>query len=282
MLERAYIEITNVCNLFCSFCPKTRREASFMSVEDFTLYARKLRAYTDCFCLHVMGEPLLHSRLDAILSVCDVLRARVILTTNGTMLRERGDILLAHPSVYKVQISLHSFEANGASSSGSYFTDCFDFARRSSERGIITVLRLWNIDGREEGYNDKNDEILKRLRDTFSGFWAPNKRGYCIREKLYLEYDERFVWPAPDGKILSESGRCHAIGKQIAVLCDGTVVPCCLDREGVIRLGDLKRDDVDTVLSCPRAKAMTKGFEESGAFSEVLCKTCGYADRFRR
>ena len=283
MFDRAYIEITNICNRACAFCPKTKRAPRFMSVEDFRLYAGKLRALTDCFYLHVMGEPLCHPRLDEILGVCDELRARVVITTNGTLLKEKGALLLAHGCVYKVQISLHSFEANGEGGGGEeYFSDCFDFAERSAGRGIVTILRLWNRDGRLPGANSRNDELLAALRARFDGFWSENKRGYCISPKLYLEYGERFLWPAEGGEALLTGGSCRALRDQIAVLCDGTVVPCCMDAEGVMALGDLNTEDLLSILESPTASAMRAAFEKKDDFYMPFCRTCGYAERFNQ
>lgn len=280
MLERAYIEITDVCNLSCSFCPKTERPAYFMPLEAFLLYARQLRAYTDVFCLHVMGEPLLHPELDSILSACDLLKARVILTTNGTLLERRAGTLLSHDCVYKIQISLHSGEANGTQD-GLYYERCIDFARASSQKGIVTILRLWNRDGRVKGENAGNEALLEKMKASLGGFWKRNQRGYCISPKLYLEYDERFVWPDASGARIRENGFCRAVRTQIAVLCDGTVTPCCLDRNGEMRLGDLKTTELYEILSSKRAQEMASGFAR-GVFTEDFCRTCGYADRFQK
>ena len=279
MLERAYIEITNVCGQNCSFCPGCSRPPKAMAVAEFALYARKLRPFTDCFCLHVMGEPLTHPDLDAILSVCDGMGVRVILTTNGRLLKARGEILTAHPSVYKIQISLHSFEAN-EQKDNCYFDDCFSFASKASAKGVICILRLWNRDGREKGENALNDAILARMKAALPGFWRKNKRGFCISEKLYVEFDERFVWPSEGGEILSRGGFCRAITKQIAVLSNGTVVPCCLDGQGSMPLGDLKSEELTDILMSERAAGMARAFGERADFYMPFCRTCGYADRF--
>ena len=53
--SRCYLEITNRCNLACSFCPKTKRPARTLTAEEFRLLAGKLRAYTDYLYLHVIG-----------------------------------------------------------------------------------------------------------------------------------------------------------------------------------------------------------------------------------
>ena len=117
MIKKAYFEITNVCNLNCSFCPGTKRKKGFVSLDDFHVIAQKLRGMVPYLYLHLMGEPTIHPRFDEILGIADELEFKVIITTNGTTLNEKGSILLSHPSIYKVSISLHSFEANDGHSS---------------------------------------------------------------------------------------------------------------------------------------------------------------------
>ena len=248
MLDRAYIEITNVCNLSCSFCPGSGRKKGFVSLEDYRLFADRISRHTDCLYLHVMGEPTLHPRLSEILEYNQQSGLRTVLTTNGTLLAEKGEQLLASESLYKVQISLHSLEANRPEEPPDsleerervYFRNCFDFALSAGQKGIIVILRLWNEDGREKGENRRNDRILALLREAFPAPWAENKRGYRLLPKVYLEYDRRFVWPSEGGRILRQGGRCQALSRQIAVLWDGTVVPCCLDGQGKMALGNLK------------------------------------------
>ena len=110
---KAYLEITNVCNLACDFCPGTRRVLGFLSPEGFRTLASRLRPHTDYLYLHLMGEPLLHPQLGVLLEEADALGFRVMLTTNGTLLRQREALLLGSPAVEKVSVSVHSFEGNG-------------------------------------------------------------------------------------------------------------------------------------------------------------------------
>ena len=111
-LKKAYLEITNVCNLSCSFCPGTGRKAGFLAPEDFRTLAGRLRPHTEYLYLHLMGEPMLHPQLGQLLDIAGELGFRVMITTNGTLLPRRGGLLLASPAVEKVSISLHSFEGN--------------------------------------------------------------------------------------------------------------------------------------------------------------------------
>lgn len=278
MLKRAYLEITNVCNRSCAFCPGCEREKRFLKKEEFLLLAEKLRGHTDYLYLHVMGEPLLHPEFGEILRISDTLGFKTTITTNGTLLKERLlDLLAVRP--YKVNISLHSFEANGKMDE-EYFESCFSCGSALAQQGTITVLRLWNMDGDLPGINSRNDEILSLLRARFPGEWKKNSKGYTPAPHLYLEFDKRFTWPAKNGRELRQRGRCHGLIDQIAVLCDGTVVPCCLDGEGQIALGNLFMTDLTDILSSPRALAMKEGFLCGGALTEQLCRTCGYAARF--
>ena len=103
--KKAYLEITNVCNLSCAFCPKTSREPRFISVEEFAALIEQVQPLTDYVYLHLMGEPLLHPQLGEILSLCHRAGLKVSLTTNGTLLEKRQELLLCSPALYRVSVS---------------------------------------------------------------------------------------------------------------------------------------------------------------------------------
>lgn len=280
MLKRAYIEITNSCNLACSFCPGTRRAQRSMSVDEFRLLARRLAGHVTYLYLHVMGEPLLHPQLEAILATAGELGFRVCITTNGTLLGSRGGVLLAEPCLHKVSISLHSMEGNGVAQLRRYLEQCWAFAGQAARGGAICALRLWNIGGQDR----RNGEILDFLAQQLgrSPLACPQSRpgSWRLGERLYLEQAERFDWPdltAPQ----RDTRFCLGLREQIAVLADGTVVPCCLDHEGDIPLGDLFRQELADILASPRAAALYDGFSRAQP-SEELCRRCGYATRFSR
>lgn len=278
MLKRAYIEITNICNLQCSFCPGTGRKKEFMPPERFRVLAERLRGYVTYLYLHVMGEPLLHPQLGEILSAAAETGFRVCLTTNGTLLGERGDVVLAAAGIHKVSVSLHSAEGNGMEALGPYLSSAWDFSVRAADAGVICALRLWNLGGAEE----KNEEILAFLAEQV-GQWPlelpqPRRGSWRLGERLYLEQAERFDWPdlsAPE----AGTRFCLGLREQIAVLCDGTVVPCCLDHEGDVPLGNLLERNLSDILEGQRARELYRGFSE-GKPSEELCRRCGFATRF--
>ena len=278
MLKRVYIEITNLCNLRCSFCPGTKRPGRVMPPEEFRLLTEKLRGRVKYLYFHVMGEPLLHPQLGELLEIADGAGFRVCLTTNGTLLEERGGVLLSSPALHKVSVSLHSAEGNGMGDMSAYLRAVWDFVRRASERGIICSLRLWNLGGAEA----RNGEILSFLARELGAcpldMPQPRRGSWRLGEGLYLEQAEKFDWPdlgAPE----RETRFCLGLREQAAVLCDGTAVPCCLDHEGDVPLGNLLEQSLEEILAGPRARALVRGFSE-GRPSEELCRRCGFAARF--
>lgn len=278
MLKRAYVEITNVCNLQCAFCPGTRREMRFMKPDAFQIAAARLQGYVRYLYLHVMGEPLLHPQLPELLDIAAGRGFRVCVTTNGTLLGEKGSVLLERPGVHKVSVSLHCAEGNSFRALSGYLDSVWGFALQAVEKGIICALRLWNIGGAEE----RNDEILGFLAGRL-GVWPlnlpqPRQGSWKLGERLYLERAEKFDWPDLEGP---ERGVrfCLGLREQIAVLCDGTVVPCCLDHEGDVPLGNLWEQPLSEILNSGRAKALYQGFSQ-GKPPEELCRRCGFATRF--
>lgn len=275
MLRKAYLEITNICNLSCSFCPGTKREKAFMSPDTFRVLASKLRPHTQYLYLHLLGEPLLHPALDEILQIAAKLDFRVIITTNGTLLDKQAALLLASTAVHKLNISLQSFEANNKGVLDEYIRSCADFAYKASVCGKICVLRLWN----NNGLDSLNQKIETLLEDVFTKPWHESRGSRSLSERVWLEPGDKFDWPDISAADRGDSCFCYGLRDQIGVLCDGTVVPCCLDHEGDIALGNLLDQNLDEILSGPRAKAIYDGFSRRQAVEE-LCRKCGYARRF--
>ena len=277
MLRKAYVEISNICNLHCSFCPGTRRAPRIMQGEEFRLLAEKLRGHTEYLYFHLMGEPLLHPQLSSLLQIAQELGFRVIITTNATLLRERGGTLLSSKAVHKVNLSLQSFEANEHSDLQRYLDSCIDFVKQASRAGILCEFRLWN----QGGQDALNAEIEERLAQAFPGSWTLSRNGRKLAERVWLDPGDRFDWPELSGHELRTRGFCYGLRDQIGILADGTVVPCCLDHDGDIPLGNLFTQSLEEILQSPRAKAIYEGFSRRQAV-EALCRRCGYASRFQK
>ncbi len=274
MYSKVYLEITNICNKNCSFCHGTRRTPKAMSLEEFDAVTEQLKGVTEYLYFHIMGEPLCHPDLISFINLASDKGFKPSITTNGSLLDKMGEKILSS-KIYKISISLHSFEDGSKEEYEGYISGCLAFADKSSKKGILTVLRLWN-NGFDGG---RNEDILLKAKECLSGEWHKGSKGYRIRNRLHLEYGERFSWPdinAPEG---SENVFCYALKDQFGILSDGTVVPCCLDSDGEIGLGNIFRSPINEILASKRALDIRDGFKTRKA-TETLCRRCGYARRF--
>ena len=272
--QKIYVEISNLCNLSCAFCPGTKRKPGRVRLEQFAKLLPKLKPYTEYLYFHLMGEPLCHPELKAFLDLAKDFK--VILTTNGTLLSRQQELLLSAPNLHKVNISLHAFEANDlAVPFETYLADCFRFGQAVQGKKLV-VYRLWN----QGGQDAKNAEIITQMEVYFPKPWTEKRQGVQIGEKVFLEYGEKFDWPDLQAEEDKGDLFCYGLRDQLGILWDGTVVPCCLDHEGDIALGNLFTQDMDEILNNPRAKAIYDGFTARQAV-EPLCHRCGYARRFR-
>lgn len=274
MYSRVYVEITNICNMHCSFCHGHSRAPRQMTETEYAHVLQQLTGKTSYIYHHLMGEPLVHPLLPRFVQMAYEAGFHPMLTTNGTLLDRCGDSLLL-PGLHKVNISLHSFEGDGQDTHASYIQKVAAFAHKANERGILISLRLWNngVDG------GRNQMALDALRENLPGEWVENTRGYRICDRLFLEWGDRFAWPdkdAPDG---GDALFCHGLKDHFGILSDGTVVPCCLDSDGVIALGNVFREELSDILASPRATAIAEGFRRRKAV-EDLCRRCGYARKF--
>lgn len=284
--KKVYIEITNVCNLRCNFCPITKRTPKFMSLEDFSSVLNKVKDFTDYIYLHLKGEPLFHPDLGLFLDLAYEYGLKVNLTTNGTLISKNKDLLLNKPSLRQINISLHSIEQNQwFNNQEEYIYEILSFIDQAEEDRVIIALRLWNLTDRKEDNIIKNKFILEKLESHFGLNYNlidefSKRRGIKIRDRLYLNEDMEFVWPDIDNDYYyEESGFCYGLRDQLGILVDGTVVPCCLDGEGIINLGNIYNEDLEMILDKEVSQKIFDGFSNRKAYAE-LCKRCTYKNKF--
>lgn len=279
MITRCYLEITNICNLNCIFCPKTERAKRSLTLEEFDLLTNRLQGNVQYLYFHLMGEPMLHPLLPDFVRMARGKGFVPVITTNGTLLSKGAALIDAAP--HKIQISLHSREGNGKDNYAEYIAEVMRFAAEAAARGVVVVLRLWN----QGGYDSANGEIIDLIAGHFPKPWDERFYGWRVAKNLYLEFDKMFEWPDCERDEYAEQEFfCYALRNQLGVLADGTVVPCCLDHNGDIPLGNLFEQQFDEIINSPRAKRLYDGFTKHIA-AEPLCRRCGYAavtKRFRK
>lgn len=289
MIDRCYIEITNTCNLDCHFCPKHHRKRRQLSEEEFDLLTDRVRGKVCFLYFHLMGEPLLHPLLSQFVTMAREKGFKTVLTSNGTLLHRAMVLLDTLP--YKIQLSLHSHESNARGELSEYMDQVMRFSTQAAGKGTCMVLRLWN----QGGMDRENEEVMRLIEKYVPKPWKERPDGFRLCDNLYLEFDRKFEWPGGGGKAASDDSDgkqeesdgkleaspskskqeyfCKALIKQIGVLSDGSLVPCCLDHDGDVILGNLFHQSLEEILASPRAQALVEGFRHHAA-TEPLCQSC--------
>lgn len=285
--KKVYIEITSVCNLACSFCPPTARAKGLIKVEQFNKILDEIRPHTKYIYLHVKGEPLLHPRIDQLLDAAHAKGFKVNITTNGTLIKKNREKILGKPALRQINFSLHSFDGHeGSENREKYLENILDFVRDSREYNTIISYRLWNL--QQDHVSDvaarRNRETLEILENEYHLDYRIEEKvepgkGVKIAPHVYLNQDHEFRWPSLLEPEDEGKGFCHALRSQAAILVDGTVVPCCLDGEGVINLGNVHEKSFSDIVEGERANKIVEGFSRREAVEE-LCRKCGYRQKF--
>ena len=271
--KKIYIEITNCCNLSCSFCSKTSKPKRTMTIEEFKNIISKIKSYTDYIYLHVKGEPLLHKDLKEFLKIAEENELKVNLTTNGTLFSQRVDDLKNSKALKKVNFSLHS-ENNYPN----YFENIFQSVDKLP-KDITVIYRLWTLSN--STLDKKSTEIVEKLKDYYN--LSPQivdklykEQNVKISSNIYVDKDNEFIWPTVTEE--KSNGYCHALKTHLGILVDGTVVPCCLDASGIINLGSIYTDTLENIMTTERYRKLKKSFQDHKP-SEALCASCTYKNK---
>lgn len=256
-MKKVYVEITNNCNLSCSFCPHNKRESKCMSMDEFKIILEKLKGVTKYLYLHVLGEPLMHPNINEMINEASK-NYYINITTNGYYLKR----VIDNKNIRQINISLHSCTSNHED----YLNNIFECVDKLKEHTIINY-RLW------QGSDKKIISILENKYNTVINGKMK------LEQNVFIDIDEGFIWSSE--KIYNEYGTCYALKDHFAILVDGTITPCCIDSAGVINLGNIFKSDIKEVLESKRVKDMLDGFKNK-ELKEDLCKHCGFITKFRR
>lgn len=282
--KKIYFEIGNICNLKCSFCPEVDRRSFQIEEENFRNTLMSLIPLTERVCLHLMGEPTNHPKFHELIKVAFELKAKLEITTNGTLLNETISNALLNPAVHQVNFSLQSFFDNYPKADATkYLKKIFNFTKRAlNERPDLYLnYRLWNLNSQDQ---DLNQWILLQIESEFQVTINRNvdvsfRKSKNVKQRLYLHFDQRFDWPNLNSDVISDKGTCYGTRDHMGIHANGDVVPCCLDKEAVLKLGNIYESSLDKILSGQRFQTMHKGFLEN-KLTEDLCRRCDFIKRF--
>ncbi len=270
--KKIYIEITNNCNLKCSFCSEVKRKRRFMTTEEFENILIKIKDYTDYIYLHIKGEPLLHPNIIEFLRLADKYNLKVNLTTNGTLFSKVAKELSECKSLHKINFSLHS-----ENNIDNYCEEIFKNVELLKDK--IIIYRLWTLKNNQ--LDSKSQEIVNKIRkyynlpqETVDKIYTSNN--IKIKSTIYVDKDNEFSWP--EVTTHKSNGYCYALKTQIGILVDGTVVPCCLDSNGVVNLGNIFNESLEEIINSEKYISLKKSFQDRKP-CEKLCQSCTFKER---
>ncbi len=294
--KKIYIEITNICNLNCEFCPKTQRQKTILTKEEFQHIIKEIQPYTDYVYFHVKGEPLLHPELGVFLDICKEYGLKVNITTNGTLLMKVLPELKEKEALRQVNISLHSFGGREEDKEN-YLLDILKASKELLKTTKTNIsYRFWNLSKEddtiitdtenklESTIHEDTDKYLRILENEYAikgslnNMVAPG-RGLKLTDRVYISRDYQFTWPSLIEEEDEGKGFCYGLRSHLGILSDGTLIPCCLDGEGVISLGNIYEESFESIINSPRAIRIYEGFSNRKAVEE-LCRKCGYRKKF--
>lgn len=260
MYKKVYIEITNRCNLTCDFCIKNTRKNQDISLDNFKYILNKLQTKTKYLYLHVLGEPLMHPKINELIELAQK-NYQVNITTNGYLIAK-----LINKNIRQINISLHSYDKKYNISLEDYLNNIINKINELPD--TFFSLRLW--------VNNPNQEkIIKHLENIYSTKIDLNNLNTKLTDKVFLNIDQEFIWPDLNNQISNKSGKCYGLSSHFGILVDGTIIPCCLDASGIINLGNIYHDDLNEVLNQERVVKMVNNFKNNIRVEE-LCQKCGY------
>lgn len=280
--NKIYIEITNICNLKCDFCPPQSLKKAKMDLAFFEQINIQAKAYTNEVTYHLMGDPLVVSNLNEYLDISHKVGLKVHLTTTAINLTRELFSTLAHPAIKQINFSLNSYNANTHKITlQEYLSPIFAYSAYKIEHQIDQFInfRLWNNDITQSAQT-YNALVLEYINTYFNlQIEKLDDKSTRIANKVLINYDHYFEWPSLDNPIVSTSGSCYGLESHIGVLVDGTVVPCCLDKDGVMTLGNLHEKSLSDILHSQKAKEIRDGFH-SNTLTQELCQKCKFRVRF--
>lgn len=264
--KKIYLEITNKCNLNCDFCIKNKRQEKFMAEDEFIFILKRIKNYTNYLYFHVLGEPLLHPKINELIDLASSLGFYVNITTNGYLINR----IKNNKNIRQINISLHSYNNKYKISLDDYLNNIFNAIDNLTANKTFVSLRLWVK-------NSYNKSIIEKINSHYNTDININTINFKINDYLFINNFHEFIWPDLNNNIYEEKGDCYGLKDHIGILVDGTVIPCCLDTLGNINLGNIFKDSLDKIISSNRYQKILIGFKNHKKCEE-LCKHCKFLD----
>jgi MoaA/NifB/PqqE/SkfB family radical SAM enzyme len=285
--RKVHIEITNICNLKCTFCPPKIKPNGVMSLEDFDDINKQLKPYTKELAYHIVGDPLVLRNLNEYLDISLKHDLKVNITTTANKISSNDYNALMNKTIKQINFSINSYNANSHKKSlDEYLNPILDFVKYAQEKSheYFINFRIWNLD-ESKSAREFNTQVFKKVNEYFNtdinidDVYTQRPKNIRIAKKLFFNFDEYFNWPSLENDFVSDKGFCYGLDSHFGILTSGEVVPCCLDQNACINLGNTNTSQLKDILSSTRVKTIQDGFKV-GKVVEELCQKCEYRTRF--
>lgn len=268
-LTSLIIEPTNTCNLRCTFCFVTEgmnRAEGFM---DFDLFKKVIddSPGLEHLCMHNWGEPLLHKDIFRMFDYAAQAGVRhIVMNTNGTLLTDKMiDRIVDSP------LSIIRFSIDGSPET---FQRVRGVALDKIERNILKLKEKKEArrPGLGMGVVFTVEEDTHQDVEAYIDHWK-NIVDHVRTQAKLIQNPRKEICPEPFGK---------DYGK-LVVLWDGTVIPCCVDYNASLKLGNAWEQPVMDLWQGAEIERL-RDQHRSGNFPDtcVNCNECETAKTEKR
>lgn len=285
--KKVHIEITNICNLKCTFCPPKIKPSKTMDLEEFENLNNQVKKYTKELAYHIVGDPLVLSNLEKYLNISKNHGLKVNIVTTANNMNANHHEVLMNETIRQINFSLNSYNANSHKKTlDEYLNPIFEFVKyaQNKKHEYFINFRIWNIDENKSAY-DFNKQVFTKINEYFNTdidtdeVYETKPKNIRVGRKLFIHFDEYFNWPDLKNEEVSKTGTCYGLDSHFGILSTGEVVPCCLDQNACVDLGNAFEISLDEILNSKRVKDIQHGFKNN-ILVEEFCQKCEYRTRF--
>lgn len=258
-----------------------------MSLDRFDDINSQLKPFTKELAYHIVGDPLVLSNLNEYLNISKKHELKVNITTTANNISSKHYDALMNETIKQINFSINSYNANSHKKSLDEYLnpilDFIEFAQNLKHEYFIN-LRIWNLDDTKSA-KEFNKAVFEKVNERFDSninideVYENRPKNIKVVRKVFFNFDEYFNWPSLENEFVSDKGFCYGLDSHFGILTSGEVVPCCLDQNACINLGNTNDSQLVDILNSKRVKDIQNGFKK-GIVVEELCQKCDYRTRF--
>ena len=258
-----------------------------MNLDTFDRLNHELKDFTNELAYHIVGDPLVLTNLQEYLNISLKHNLKVNITTTANNISEKHYEALSNSTIKQINFSLNSYNANSHKKSfEEYLNPILEFVKFAQEKKheYFINFRIWNLD-EEKSAKEFNKKVFDKINEVFSSniniedVYKEKPKNIRIARKIFFNFDEYFSWPSLENEIISKTGFCYGLDSHFGILVNGDVIPCCLDQNACVKLGNTNSSQIADILNSKRVLDIQKGFRQN-ILVEELCQKCEYRTRF--